>query len=92
MCWRSLTERPKYLDSVGAWQHLKTSAEGIKTIHISDRDYYGKARVYAHEHNVEALGYVCEMSAIGDALLTELKTKVDITWFCPNSIADITVA
>jgi len=80
----------KYLDTVGAWQHLKTSAEGIKTIHISDRDYYGKARVYAHEHNVEALGYVCEMSAIGDALLTELKTKVDITWFCPNSIADIT--
>lgn len=79
----------EYLNSVGAWPFLKAYAESIKTIHISDRDYYGKARVYAHEHHVEALGYVCEMADIGKALLQSLKGVNNIHWFTPNKIEEI---
>jgi len=83
-----------YLDSVGVWQSLKNSAEPIKNIHISDRGFYGKARLYAKNHQVNALGFVVEMSLLGQTLLTILKEKNkvndNITWFAPDKISDIT--
>tara|TARA_R110000737_G_scaffold90468_3_gene122794 strand:- start:3627 stop:4943 length:1317 start_codon:yes stop_codon:yes gene_type:complete len=78
-----------YLASIGAWQYLHHHAEPIDHIHISDRGHYGKARLYARQHRVDALGYVAEMSVIGAALLTALATKNNITWFSPDSIADV---
>lgn len=78
-----------YLESVGAWQYLQNHAEPIKNIHISDRGHYGKARLYAKHHQVDALGYVAEMSFIGAALLKTLATKNNITWFAPDSIANV---
>jgi 2-octaprenyl-6-methoxyphenol hydroxylase len=78
-----------YLASVGAWQYLQSDAEPINNIHISDRGHYGKARLYAQQHQVEALGYVAEMSCIGAALLKALAVKKNITWFTPDTIANI---
>ncbi|NQZ87544.1 MAG: 2-octaprenyl-6-methoxyphenyl hydroxylase [Colwellia sp.] len=83
-----------YLHSLGIWQQLKSVAEPIKNIHISDRGFYGKARLYADNHQVNALGFVVEMSLLGQALLTRLKEKNklsgNITWFTPDKISDIT--
>ncbi len=79
----------EYLKSVGAWQYLQAHAEPINNIHISDRGHYGKARLYAEHHQVDALGYVAEMSFIGNALLKALAPKQNITWFAPDSISDI---
>ncbi len=83
-----------YLQSLGLWQQLKSIAEPIKNIHISDRDFYGKARLYADTHQVNALGFVVEMSLLGQALLARLKEKnklnENLTWFTPDKISDIT--
>lgn len=79
-----------YLQSLGAWQGINAFAAPIETIHISDRGYYGKARVYAHEHNVEALGYVTPMSAIGRALLEVTAKLKNISWFDESAINNIT--
>ncbi|MGB1262346.1 MAG: 2-octaprenyl-6-methoxyphenyl hydroxylase [Cognaticolwellia sp.] len=78
-----------YLAKVGAWQHLSSYAEPINNIHISDRGHYGKARLYAGHHHVDALGYVAPMSAIGASLLTALNTKNNITWLTPDSINNV---
>ncbi|SEL66929.1 2-octaprenyl-6-methoxyphenol hydroxylase [Colwellia chukchiensis] len=78
-----------YLAEVGAWQYLADYAEPINNIHISDRGHYGKARLYAKQHQVEALGYVAQMSGIGAAMLTALAAKQNISWFSPDTIADI---
>jgi len=82
-----------YLKKVGAWQTLKNDAQAIETIHISDREHYGKARIYAKEYDVDALGYVVEMALIGKSLLTALSTKKNtlnnIFWFSPDSIESI---
>jgi len=78
-----------YLEYVGAWQYLHKHVEPINNIHISDRGYYGKARLYAGQHHVDALGYVAEMSVIGVAFLKALATKNNITWFTPDSIKQI---
>ena len=83
-----------YLDSLGLWQQLKDVAEPIKNIHISDRGFYGKARLYADNHQVNALGFVIEMTLLGQALLVRLKEKNklsdNLTWFTPDKISDIT--
>ncbi|TWX46560.1 2-octaprenyl-6-methoxyphenyl hydroxylase [Colwellia hornerae] len=83
-----------YLERLGIWQQLKYLAEPIKNIHISDRGFYGKARLYAEHHQVNALGFVVEMSLLGQALLASLKEKNkitgNITWFTPDKITDIT--
>lgn len=78
-----------YLDSLDVWSLLKNDATPIEKIHISDRGFYGKARIKAKEHNVEALGYVIEMSLIGKALLKKLSLYKNVTWYCPDSINHI---
>lgn len=79
----------QYLQKVGAWQGVAAHAQPIEKIHISDRGHYGKARLDAASHRVEALGYVAEMAFIGQSILQPLAKKHNITWFTPDSIAHI---
>lgn len=78
-----------YLEQLNVWSLLKDDAQAIEKIHISDRGHYGKTRLEAKNHQVSALGYVVEMSLIGQALLKVLTTKENVTWFSSDSIADI---
>ena len=78
-----------YLERLGAWQYLKSESQAINTIHISDRGFYGKARLYANAHQVPALGYVVEMSLIGKSLLTALAAFSNIHWYSPQTIKHI---
>ncbi len=82
----------KYLAKLGVWQYLKDDACAITDIDISDRGHFGKARLAAKEHGVNALGYVIDMARIGKAQLKALSqnTKNNIQWFSPDSITDIT--
>ncbi|GAA6206367.1 2-octaprenyl-6-methoxyphenyl hydroxylase [Thalassotalea sp. SU-HH00458] len=90
----------EYLKSLNVWQDIAPHAAPIKNIHISDRGYYGKARLAASNHHVSALGYVVEMSILGQAFLSKLsklqsvgkstpQADQNITWFCPDHITDI---
>jgi len=79
----------QYLKKVGAWELLSTTAEAIKKIHISDRGYYGKARLDAKDYQVSALGYVVEMSLIGQSLLSTLAKHKQIKWFSPDKVKNI---
>ncbi|NQY63285.1 MAG: 2-octaprenyl-6-methoxyphenyl hydroxylase [Alteromonadaceae bacterium] len=83
-----------YLEEVGAWPFLSAVAEPIKQIHVSDRGHYGKARLDASEHKVSALGYVVEMTLIGQTLQRALEGKStlankNVQWFTPDSITDV---
>ncbi|GHE85866.1 2-octaprenyl-6-methoxyphenyl hydroxylase [Thalassotalea profundi] len=78
-----------YLKELGVWSYLTDVSQAIADIHISDRGYYGKARIAAKDHQVEALGYVVEMAKIGKALLNTLKHNKQVTWFCPDIITSI---
>ncbi|WP_448547713.1 2-octaprenyl-6-methoxyphenyl hydroxylase [Thalassotalea fusca] len=78
-----------FLASLGCWPAIAKHAEPIKRIHISDRGYYGKARINAADHDVDALGYVVEMAIIGKALYQALQQEPNIHWYCPNTIEQI---
>ena len=75
-----------YFAQLGLSDFLQREAQPIEKIHISDRGHYGKARLDAKKHQVAALGYVVEMSLIGQALLQALTIKKNITWLTPDSI------
>lgn len=78
-----------YLTHLNVWQEINAQAAAIETIHISDHGNYGKARIYAHEHNVEALGYVIEMATLGDALVQALRKAPNVAWFAPKKVDSI---
>lgn len=46
------------LHMLGAWEAVIDKATAINNIHISDRGHFGKTRLTADKHAVNALGYV----------------------------------
>jgi 2-octaprenyl-6-methoxyphenol hydroxylase len=78
-----------YLQKVAVWQTLKADACAITDIDISDRGHFGKARIAASEHGVNALGYVVDMALIGKAQLQALSQNKNVKWYSPDSISDI---
>ncbi|WP_448569131.1 2-octaprenyl-6-methoxyphenyl hydroxylase [Thalassotalea ganghwensis] len=79
----------QYFKRLDVWSLLASDSQPIEDIHISDRGYYGKARVSAESHQVSALGYVAPMAAIGAAMLERLKHCQHVSWFTPEAIEDI---
>ncbi|WP_394174248.1 2-octaprenyl-6-methoxyphenyl hydroxylase [Thalassotalea litorea] len=63
----------EYLEKLGAWTNLKAHACAIKNIHVSDRSYYGKARIDCQDYQLDALGYVAPLQAIAQSIYTELE-------------------
>ncbi|MDN3651859.1 2-octaprenyl-6-methoxyphenyl hydroxylase [Thalassotalea ponticola] len=79
----------EYLQQLGVWQQIKADATAIKSIHVSDRGHYGKARLYHQDYNVDALGYVVEMQVIGRALYQALKNYPSVALFNAQQIGDV---
>lgn len=78
-----------YLAELGAWSHIESNATAINNIHISDRGFYGKARIYRDQHQVDALGYVVEMSSLGQGLLKALASYSNVTWLTGTAITEV---
>ena len=78
-----------YLKKLFVWDDIANYATAIDKIHISDAGYYGKARMTAQEHQVDALGYVIELEILGNVLLKKLTKYTNITWYCPEQIENI---
>lgn len=60
------------LERLGVWHELK-DVSAIRTIHISQKQSFGRAVLSACELNVPELGYVLPYPALQDALSSELK-------------------
>lgn len=77
---RSLALSPasiRILKMLKVWPKLKTFAQPIKTIHVSEKGVFGQARLHA-EHD-EPLGYVLEMEHLSRVLVQMLEQKQLIT-------------
>jgi 2-polyprenyl-6-methoxyphenol 4-hydroxylase len=57
-----------YLKNLDLWEAIKSRAEAIKTIHVSDQKRFGNVHINAEEADVDALGYVVENQELGLAL------------------------
>ncbi|REL27767.1 2-octaprenyl-6-methoxyphenyl hydroxylase [Thalassotalea euphylliae] len=85
----------EYLRSLGVWSLMADDANPIEHIHISDRGHYGKARIKAEQHHVEALGYVIPLASIANGLLSALQTADEhsnpIQWFTDSQIEQLSI-
>ncbi|MEH6358663.1 MAG: 2-octaprenyl-6-methoxyphenyl hydroxylase [Pseudomonadales bacterium] len=78
------------LQQLGVWKSLSLHATPIEHIHVSDKGYFGKTRLHAEEHGIEALGYVVENAWLGRVLLQEVRESAAIDCISPASVSAIT--
>ena len=71
------------LERLGVWHELR-DVSAIRTIHISQKQSFGRALLRAAELNVPELGYVLPYPALQDALTNALKTSVVKTIYGAN--------
>lgn len=70
-------------EALGVWSEIRTEAEPIGRIHVSDRGHFGATRMSAEEEGVEALGYVVVARAIGRALMSRLAGLESVSYRAP---------
>ncbi|MGV6808653.1 MAG: 2-octaprenyl-6-methoxyphenyl hydroxylase [bacterium] len=64
---------------MAVWSSLEKYAAAIQHIHVSDRGFFGAARLHASQENVPDLGYVVQSRSLGQTLLKRL-AKTDVEW------------
>lgn len=81
----------RILEGMGLWAELATQgATPIRAIHVSERGRFGKTRLSARAAGLEALGYVVEMAALGDALHRALTQTSAVQWL-RASVEEVTL-
>ena len=63
---------------LGLWEKLSQHATPILQVNISEQGGFGKARLQAHEENVESFGQVIENAWLGRVLLSEVRANANI--------------
>ena len=80
----------RIFDTLGIWSRVETGgATAIQHIHISDRGRFGFSRLAAADAGVEAMGWVVENRALGQALKPFLTATSNLTFLCPATMQDI---
>jgi len=79
----------KILEGMSIWSELKSQCQPIKTIHVSDRGYFGATRLYHEEEQVEALGYVIENRVMGEVLQKQLSQLSHVDVIMPAMVTKV---
>ncbi|MEE4244388.1 MAG: 2-octaprenyl-6-methoxyphenyl hydroxylase [Kangiellaceae bacterium] len=79
----------RILQSLGLADAIKSVAEPIKHIHVSDRGHYGFTRLHADEFKIDALGYVVENLRAGRAFYRMIEQSKLIDVIAPAKISRV---
>jgi 2-octaprenyl-6-methoxyphenol hydroxylase len=63
----------RVFEHIGVWEQIASHATPIKTIHVSQKGSLGRSKLHAHEHGLEALGYVVSYGDLSAALDSTIK-------------------
>jgi 2-octaprenyl-6-methoxyphenol hydroxylase len=77
------------LEGMKRWAAIRSEAEPIQRIHVSDRGHFGCTRLDTRDSGVPALGYVVSARAIGRGLNEGLASETDLDWLCPARVRDV---
>ena len=81
----------RIFESLKVWERIEAQgATPIEKIHISDRGRFGFTRLAASDAGVEALGFVVENRALGQALKATLAQTSNLIFLCPALMQEIT--
>jgi 2-octaprenyl-6-methoxyphenol hydroxylase len=82
----------RILEQLGIWSRLQGMRQAVEHIHVSQLGHLGTARLHAQDEGVEALGYVVEAAALGQALRQGLEDNEQIQLLCPAKLQDFCLA
>jgi len=74
------------LEAIGVWRHAAVRATPIRHIHVSRAGEFGTARIDAHKHGVDALGWTLPARELGTALLRRLDECTRLTRLAPAKL------
>ncbi len=79
----------RVFDSLGVWQDIRSHAEPIVDIHVSERGGFGFTRLQSSRESVPALGYVVTARKLGTVLLDTLKKCKDVALIAPARVTSV---
>ncbi|EKO3628940.1 2-octaprenyl-6-methoxyphenyl hydroxylase [Vibrio metschnikovii] len=77
------------LKSWGVWDSLYPFATPISQIHVSDRSHAGMVNFDSAQLGLDALGYVVELSKVGQQYAEKINACDNITYYCPLSVEHV---
>lgn len=75
---------------LGIWPNISSEACAINNIQVSDRGRFGQTHIKHTDANVEALGYIIRNRALGQGLMANLPSSIDI--LAPESVEKIEIS
>lgn len=79
----------RIFDSLGVWQDIRSQAEPIRDIHVSERGGFGFTHLHSAAESVSALGYVVTARKLGSVLLDSLKKCTDVEIIAPARVTSV---
>ncbi len=77
------------LNEMGLWKYIQPFITPIEHIHVSDRGHAGLAEISKEALQVDALGYVVELSDVGRVYQSLLNEADNIELLCPDSVVQV---
>lgn len=77
------------LDRFGLWTDIKSLSTPITTIQVSEQGHAGMTDIDAGSLYIPALGYVVELSAIGQLYHSKLNEYQNIEYLCPCAVTGL---
>jgi len=74
---------------LGVWRAMRTHAEAIRDIHVSERGGFGFTRLHHAQEGVAALGYVVTARDLGSVLLEALANCEDVELIAPARVTAV---
>ncbi|MBL1293716.1 MAG: 2-octaprenyl-6-methoxyphenyl hydroxylase [Thiotrichales bacterium] len=81
----------RIFSTLGLWPDIIKAATPIESIYVSNRGHFGAARLHAKNHGVDALGYVAQTRAIGEAFKQRLQNLDNVELICPAKIIGLNI-
>ncbi|PCH59653.1 MAG: 2-octaprenyl-6-methoxyphenyl hydroxylase [Gammaproteobacteria bacterium] len=81
----------RIFSTLGLWPDIIKAATPIESIYISNRGHFGAARLHAKDHGVDALGFVAQTRAIGEAFKQRIQNLNNVELICPASITALDI-
>lgn len=69
----------QFLKTIGVWREIVQFTTAIKTVHVSQKGYFGITTITADELNVPALGYSIQGRDLGQSLWSQVQDSPSIT-------------
>ena len=70
------------IKQIGIWENLKSSAQEITSVHVSEQGAFGALRFSAQQSHIPVLGYVVSYKELYEALLTKCQEQCQIEFDC----------